>query len=81
MSKAGQPVDLILSRPWETVYPKNDGTIAYYFPDANGQPELFAKGTLKDMTFNQSGIATGWSYGDVVGDLTTPVRFQIDGCQ
>ncbi|MCY7358905.1 MAG: hypothetical protein LH609_15895 [Rudanella sp.] len=81
MPKAGQPVDLILSRPWETVYPKNDGTIAYYFPDANGQPEVFAKGNLTGMTFTQSGIATSWSYRDIVGDLTSPVRFQINGCQ
>ena len=80
MPKAGQPVDPVLARPWETNYPKNDGVLAYYFPDANGQPELFAKGTLKDMTFNQSGIATGWSYGDVTGDLTSPVRFTVAGC-
>ena len=80
MAKAGQPVDPVLARPWETNYPKNDGVLAYYFPDANGQPELFAKGTLKDMTFNQSGIATGWSYGDVTGDLTSPVRFTVAGC-
>lgn len=79
MAKAGQPVDPVLTRPWESNYPKNDGVIAYYLPDANGQPELFAKGTLKDMTFNQSGIATGWSYGDVTGDLT-PVTFRVDGC-
>lgn len=81
MPKAGQPLDLSLGRPWETNYPKNDGTIAYYFPDADGKPEVFAQGTLKDMTFNQSGIATRWSYGDIVGDITTPVRFKIDGCQ
>jgi len=80
MPKAGLPIDPLLSRPWESVYPKNDGTIAYYFPDANGQPEVFAKGTLKDMTLNQSGIATGWSYGDIMGDLTSPVRFQVTGC-
>ncbi len=81
MPKAGQPVDLSLGRPWESNYPKNDGTIAYYFPDADGKPEVFSQGTLKDMTFNQSGIATSWSYGDIVGDLTSPVRFEVEGCQ
>lgn len=80
MPKAGLPLDPLLSRPWESVYPKNDGTIAYYFPDANGQPEVFAQGTLTDMTVNQSGIATGWSYSDIVGELTSPVQFRVMGC-
>jgi YD repeat-containing protein len=79
MPKAGQPVDPLLARPWESNYPKNDGVLAYYEPDANGKMEVFAKGTIKNMTFNQSGIATGWSYGDVVGDFT-PVTFRVDGC-
>ncbi|GAB3639579.1 hypothetical protein [Spirosoma arcticum] len=80
MPKAGQPVDPLLARPWESNYPKNNGTISYFLPDSTGKLELFGQGTLKDMTFNQSGIATGWSYGDVTGDLT-PVSFRIDSCQ
>lgn len=80
MPKAGLPVDPLLSRPWESVYPKNDGTIAYYFPGANGQPEVFAQGTLTDMTVNQSGIATSWSYRGIVGELTSPVQFRVTGC-
>jgi YD repeat-containing protein len=79
MPKAGLPVDLILARPWESNYPKNDGVLSYYLADADGKLELLAKGTIQNMTFNQSGIATGWSYGDVTGDLT-PVTFQITGC-
>ena len=80
MPKSGMPVDPVLGRPWESSYPKNDGTISYFLPDSTGKLELFGQGTLKDMTFNQSGIATGWSYGDVTGDLT-PVSFRVDGCQ
>jgi YD repeat-containing protein len=79
MPKAGQPVDPLLARPWESNYPKNDGVLSYSLADADGKLELLAKGTIKNMTFNQSGLVTGWSYGDVTGDLT-PISFQIAGC-
>jgi 5-hydroxyisourate hydrolase-like protein (transthyretin family) len=79
LPQAGLPVDPVLARQWEANYPKNDGVLSYYLPDSTGKLELFAQGTLNNMIFNQSGIATGWSYGNVTGDLT-PVSFRVTGC-
>ncbi len=78
--QAGLPIDPTLSRQWEAVYPGNGAVLSYYEADATGTLQLFAQGTIKDMTVNQSGIITGWSYGNVTGDLT-PVRFTVMGCQ
>lgn len=79
MPQAGLPVDPILARQWESVYPENGAVLSYYEADPTGTLQLFAQGTIKDMTVNQSGGITGWSYGDVTGDLT-PVKFTVTGC-
>jgi 5-hydroxyisourate hydrolase-like protein (transthyretin family) len=79
MAQTGLPVDPILARPWESVYPGNGAVLSYSEADASGTLQLFAQGTIKDMMVNQSGIITGWNYEKVTGDLT-PVKFMLTGC-
>lgn len=80
LPQAGLPVDPILARQWEAVYPGNGAVLSYYEADTTGTLQLFAQGTIKDMTVNQSGIITGWSYEKITGDLPAPVRFTVTGC-